>query len=117
MLLGQVIRLSPYWLAVTIICVAIALLIYLRFGFPFRHRNLPPVESVILAILGTFLAASGVKVVYSLFTLQTPEDLIIPLVAAAIILLHMGVKDVVKAFRSAEYKPITPPAKDEVDTR
>ena len=59
MLLGLVIRLSPYWLVVTIICVAVAALIYLRFGFPHRHRNMPPVESVILAILGTFLAASG----------------------------------------------------------
>jgi hypothetical protein len=116
MLLGQVIRLSPYWLAVTIICVAIALLIYLRFGFPFRHRNLPPVEAVILAILGTFLAASGAKVVFGLFTSsQIPEDLIIPLVAAAIILFHMGVKDVIKAFRSAEYKPMPPPTKDDTD--
>jgi len=92
------------------------MLIWLRFGFPYRHRNLPPIESVLLAILGTFLAASGVKVVYSPFTslLITP-DLIIPLVAAALILVHMGLKDVIRAFRSAEYKPTLPAMKDDTD--
>ena len=115
-MLGVAINLTPYWFAVTIICVVVAALIYLRFGFPYRHRNLPPVESVLLAVLGTFLAASGVKVVYSLCTsLLVATDLIIPLVAASIILLHMGLKDVIKAFRSAEYKPKLPPTKDDLD--
>lgn len=116
MLEGLAIKLTSYWLIVTITCLVVAALVYLRFGFPFKHRNLPPMESVQLAVLGTFLAASGLKVIYSLFaSLQITDDLIIPLVAAAILLFHMGLKDLVRAFRSAEYKPQPPPTKDEAE--
>ncbi|MGB9179195.1 MAG: hypothetical protein WCB68_08100 [Pyrinomonadaceae bacterium] len=116
MLEGQVINLNRYWLIVSITSLVAAALVYLRFGFPYKHRNLPPAEPVLLVVLGIFLAASGVKVVYILYAaLPIAEDLIIPLIAAAIILFHMGLKDIIKAFRSTEYKPEAPPEKKEGD--
>ena len=71
---------------------------------------------MILAILGTFLAASGVKLLYSLFaTLVVSEDLAVPLVVAGIVLFHMGLKDVIRAFRAATPKPTLPAAKEQND--
>jgi hypothetical protein len=112
MLEGQTISLGRYSISVVIACLAVAALVYFRFGFPYKHRNLPPVEPVLLAVLGTFLAASGLKVVYSLLTSRPiTEDLIVPLIVSALILCHMGTKDVIKAFRGVESKPKTPAEK------
>ena len=97
-------------------CLIVVLLLFIRCGFPLKHRRLPSFDSLLFVLLGAIFAISGVKLLLNIRTLNVTGDLYVPIVVGGFASAWAGVHSLISGFdRAISESLVAPPRRNEAD--
>jgi hypothetical protein len=93
------------------ICIVVVLLLFIRCGFPLKHRRLPSFDCVLFVILGAIMGVSGIKLLLNIRTINATGDLFISVIIGGFASAWAGLHSLLNGFNRAISESSTPPPK------
>ena len=95
------------------ICIVVVLLLFVRCGFPLKHRRLPSFDCVLFVILGAIMGVSGIKLLMNIRTINATGELFISIIIGGFASAWAGLHSLINGFtRAISESSILPPKKD-----
>ena len=98
------------------ICVVVVLLLFVRCGFPLKHRKLPSFDCVLFVVLGAIMGVSGIKLLLNIRTINASGDLYISIIIGGFASAWAGLHSLINGFTRAISESSTPPPKKKDDS-
>lgn len=96
------------------ICILAVAALFIRCGFPLKHRNLPSFDSVLLTLVGAISGVSGIKLLLNIQAINVSGDLYIAIILGGFASLWAGIHGLLSGFnRGISESPLPPPKKQE----
>ena len=96
---------------IAFVCLFVVIALCLHCGFPFRHRNLPPIETVVTTVISTISALAGFRLLTNTANLGVSDVQLLPNILGMVVLWWVGFDGLLRSFRSAKRKRLSLPKK------
>src|SRR5438067_9095933 len=80
----------------------------LNSGFPFKHRNRPPLDSVVFTIVGCVSCLAGLQLLPAARGLEATDPKFLPNLLGGVVTLWFGIDALIRGFRMARISRSTP---------
>lgn len=91
------------------VCLVVVVLLFIRCGFPLKHRRLPSFDSVLFVILGAIMGVSGIKLLLNIRTINVSGDLYISIIVGGFASAWAGLHSLLNGFNRAISESAVPP--------
>lgn len=115
----SVVRLILGWLVswgIVGVCAIAVIFLFIRCGFPLKHRNLPSFDSVLFVLIGAISGVSGIKLLLNVGSINVTGDLYIAIVLGGFASVWAGLHGILTGFsRAILESPLPSPEKKDTD--